>query len=311
MWHRHAPGGVAGLLRRAGLRGRAPEPRGYAAAFGATLLWGVSTPLVKVLLAQAGVLAIGSARSAVATLVLSVLLWLRHGRSGFVLSRDELLRLAFVTSAGWVVCQIAWLVALARISAAVTIILSNTSPMFVALMAALWLHEPLGRRALAGLVVSFAGILLVIGGGSEPSGPLDLLGVGAALLSAATWAGYTVGCRSLLKRHDPLRIAALSSIIASCWIVPLGFFEPPESRIRSLEVLLGTLYLGVVPHVIANMLFYFALRRLPAVQVGAFQYTVPLWAVVLSAVWLGEAITPPLIAGMLLVLAGVRLAQQR
>jgi drug/metabolite transporter (DMT)-like permease len=208
------------------------------------------------------------------------------------------------------ICQVAWLYSLTRIPASAAVILSNTTPLFVALVAALWLGEPLGQRGLLGLLVSFVGVVLVVGGG-EMAGASAVLGVVAAMLSAATWAGYIVGCRALTARYEPLRITAIGGLMAAlCWL-PLGLLEQPNRGIASLEVFLGVVYLGVVPGACAYMLFSQALGRLRAVQVGAFPYLVPIWAVLLAAGWLGEALTLPLVVGMLLVFVGLRLAQQR
>jgi drug/metabolite transporter (DMT)-like permease len=55
----------------------------------------------------------------------------------------------------------------------------------------------------------------------------------------------------------------------------------------------------------------FALRRLPAVAVSPFAYLIPLSALSISHVWLGEPLTVPTLLGAMLVLVGVGLTQVR
>lgn len=303
--------GVLGSGGAIGLHG-ATFPRAYAAALGATLLWSTGGPLAKVLVPETGLIALGAVRALVGASVLLAILGWRQGRQAFAVPPADLARMAALTLLGLVVCQIAWLYALSRIPVSVTVILSNTSPMFAGLMAALWLAEPLRARAALGLVVSFGGIVLLVGQGEGPAGRLDLGGVAGALLSAATWAGYYVGGRALLARYDPLRLVTINLVIAACCWVPLALiFEPPWTRVAGPTVWLGAVYLGAFPMALGSVLWYGALRHVRAAQIGAFQSLTPVWTALIASVWLGEAITPTLVVGMLLVFAGLRLAQTR
>lgn len=287
-------------------------PRGHLAALVATLLWGATGPLAKVLVTEAGFLTIGAVRVLAAALLLAIILAWRRGRRAFALPRADLTRVVALAVLGLVGCQIAWLYALAALPVSVTVILSNTSPLFVALMAALWLGEPLRGRAALGLVISLAGIVLLVSGDEGPGGPVDLGGAIAALASAAAWAAYMVGGRALLARYDPLRLAAITLLIAAlCWLPLALVFQPPWGRAIAPAVWLGAIYLGAVPMALGSLLWYSALRHLRTVQVGVFQYLTPVWATLIAALWLGEPLTLSLVVSMLLVFAGVRFTQAR
>jgi drug/metabolite transporter (DMT)-like permease len=71
------------------------------------------------------------------------------------------------------------------------------------------------------------------------------------------------------------------------------------------------LYMGVVGTAMTYALWMSGLRRLSATSVSAFQYVIPLNAVTLSVVVLGEPLTPALVVGGLAILLGVALAQER
>lgn len=287
-------------------------PRAYVSALAATLLWGTQGPVAKLVASDTTFMLVATLRGvAAATLLIAMLGW-RQGWTALALARGDLLRVAGVGVVGLCLCQIAWVYALTHVPVSIAVILSNTAPVFIALLALFWLREPLRRSTVLGMLLSFSGVLLLVLRGGGPSGALDLGGVSAALLSGLTWAVFTVGGRSLVTRYDPLHMVALAALVGALCLVPLTVLLTPSATLAgSPAVLAGGLYLGIVPVGIGYVLWYRALRRLRAAQAAAIQYLVPVWTVVIAVVWLGEPLTLPLLGGMLLVLAGVRLAQQR
>ncbi|MBI2321945.1 MAG: DMT family transporter [Chloroflexi bacterium] len=281
-------------------------------ALGATLLWGTQGPVAKVLVTDATFMALAALRGAAAAALLLAIVGGQRGWKALALPRDDLLRVVGVGVVGLGICQIAWLYALVHIPVSVTVILTNTSPVYIALLAVLWLGEPLRRDMALGMLLSFAGVVLLVLRGGGPTGVLDPGGVAAALLSGLGWAVFTVGGRSLVARHEPTRVVALAAVVGALCLVPLAALLAPWTALAGRpEVLAGALYLGLVPVAIGYVLWYGALRRLRAAQAAAFQYLVPVWTVAIAAVWLGEPLTAPLAGGMALVIAGVWLVQRR
>lgn len=314
----------AGLARRCGLALRARlgrvagRPRGdallraYAAAFGATFLWGTQAPLMKLAVAEAGFVSLTMVRAVSAGLLLAAILAWRQGWPAFAVARADVPRMLALAFGGLILCHIGPFFALTRLPASASVILSNTSPIVMGLLAVLWLREPLRRPALAGLLVAFGGVALLVTRGGGPTGGLDLLGAAAALTGSIAWAGYTVAGRPLLLRYDPLRVVGLTGLVAGLAFVPLALVaEPPEARDAPAWVWLIAVYLGVLPIAVGNLLWYEALRLLRTAQVAAFQYLTPIWAVALAWVLLGEPLTLALLGSAVLVLAGLWLAQRR
>ncbi len=96
-----------------------------------------------------------------------------------------------------------------RAGAAVASVLLNSSPFFVALLARFWLHEPITRLRAMGLVIGFAGVLLVVlaDPGKIAHGSRLAIGFVLALLGALGWAGGGLGMRVLTQREPDLDVA--------------------------------------------------------------------------------------------------------
>jgi drug/metabolite transporter (DMT)-like permease len=191
-------------------------------------------------------------------------------------------------------------------------LLVTTTPAFAALLAYRFLGERLIPRQALGVAVALFGastiVLFATGVGTDLV-VRSPLGASLFLLSQLLWAAYTVLTRRNAQRHDPIGLVAITFLTGMLWLLPWA----PRAVRRAAEltpelwgwllvlVIAGTL----VPHVV----WFMALRHLPANSTAVAMYLVPLYAAVLSATILGERITPAGALGGLLVLTGVALSQ--
>src|SRR5712691_2151039 len=109
--------------------------------------------------------------------------------------------------------QIGFVYSLKLTTATTVALVLGATPIFAALMGLLVGYERVSKRFAVAAVVSFAGVGLVASGsGGALSGNLggDLF----ALLTAATWAMYSIAVARLMERYSPLRISSL--ILAGC-----------------------------------------------------------------------------------------------
>jgi len=175
------------------------------------LIWGINFSVVKLALRDFSPLAFNGVRFGLATAVMVVILVLR-GES-FRLARRDLLPIVFLGLSGHTLYQLVFIFGLAATIPANSALLMATSPIFVAIYGRMLGIERTNRLIWAGIVLSFAGILMVIGGGGEVSlggGTLrgDLLILAAAML----WAAYTTASKPLLTRYSPIKVTALSMV---------------------------------------------------------------------------------------------------
>ncbi|MGM0700970.1 MAG: DMT family transporter [Pseudomonadota bacterium] len=177
---------------------------------------------------------------------------------------------------------------------------------FATLLAVVFLGERLDVRRVAGLALSFGGVAVLSGGPSLPSAlPLVLL-----LTSAMGWA-----VSQLLIKHGP----ALAPMALAGWVallavpqVALGswWFERGQLDALAQAGWLGwgaVFYTAVMSSIAAYGLWYGLLRRHPVNRLAPLSLLVPVGAVLLGALLLGETLDPHKLTGGALVIAGLAL----
>ena len=180
------------------------------------------------------------------------------------------------------------------------------NPVFTAVLARLFLGEEFGPRRVAGLVLSLAGVFIVIRYGTERA--VDWPYLSAAILLALaplSWAVYTVIGRTLPAGSDPVDTAYALLFVGSLPL--LAFFR--VSTVRTLitqpAALWSALYLAVPCTLLAWVSFLWALKRLPAGETAAFIFLNPPLANLWAAMFEGMKLRPAFSLGAAVLLAGV------
>ncbi|WP_252106337.1 MULTISPECIES: EamA family transporter [unclassified Halomonas] len=177
---------------------------------------------------------------------------------------------------------------------------------FATILAVIFLKEKLGPKRLAGLLLSFAGVVVLAGGPTLPA-PLPL---GILLLSALGWAVSQL----LIKRGPNIAPLALAGWIALFAVpqVALGswLFESGQWQAIRAAGLAGwgaVFYTAVMSSILAYGIWYALLRRHPVNKVVPMTLLVPVLAVGLGALLMGDPLGVHKLAGGGLVVAGVGL----
>jgi len=185
-------------------------------------------------------------------------------------------------------------------------LLTMLTPVFVAVLAPLVLHESTRSRQWAGIAVAFIGAAVIVGGRTGPSLLGDLLLVGASV----TWGAYTVLGAPLVRRLGALEITLGASLWAIPAMLPGTVVELATGRHLELGLgaVLGALYLGVLATALAWWAWYRGVERLPAVTVAVFFLAQPVVGVALSIPIFHFPLTAGFVVGSVLVIAGMLLA---
>lgn len=262
--------------------------------------WASSFPAIRAGLVAFGPIELGAVRFAVAALPAA--LFLLATRPALP-ARDELWRFAF----GGVVFIALYTILLnigeLTVASGAASFIINTSPIITALFAVLVLGERFPRLAWIGTILSFAGVGL-IALGENPH--LDL-GSGAVLIlgSALCTAAATIVQKPLFVRHKALTVSAWNMVIGALCLLPALPAGLVQAQSASAHALVATVYLGIVPSLIAYGTWAIALSRLPAARASNYLYCIPPVATLMGYVWLGEVPTLIGIAGGMLALGGV------
>lgn len=225
-------------------------------------------------------------------------------RQLFALSRQDAL-LMLLNGAMLGISQTAYLTAIERIGVTVsTLIVICAAPLIVAAYARIVRKESPDGRVTFALAASVIGTAMLVGVPSGGSESTDLAGgVFFSLLSAVSYAAVVQVGHVLTRRHEPLRINAVSfatGAAALLVIAALSGVRVPDAPNQWL--LLG--YLGVFPSVTAYALFLRGMRVTSATAASILVLLEPLVAALLAAAIFGERLSTLGVAGGALMCAG-------
>jgi drug/metabolite transporter (DMT)-like permease len=182
-------------------------------------------------------------------------------------------------------------------------------------VAASFVGERLTATKLAGFAVASVGVALVITAGqtSDEFSSRRLIGDVLMLVGAGCWAIYTVLGTIALRTRSPLAIVTIAAPVGAALLFPLGFFEKGYTDVPnwSLDVWLNVLYLALLGSVASFIVFYWVVRRVGAGVAAMTSYLVPILALIMAIVFLGDRPQPLQLVGGVVILAGVRLATLR
>lgn len=191
-------------------------------------------------------------------------------------------------------------------------VLIYLQPILVGVLARPVLGEPLTPTKVSGLLLGFAGIAAVsLAGVSGASGAVTPAGVACGVFSALAWALGTVGFKKHEARISTLWAVALPFLAGGLVLTPLALvLERPAEISWTAPLLWSVLYSAFVGTGLAWLLFFALVRAGEASRVASYIFVVPLAAVVIGAVFLGESLGPPLLAGATLVVLGIYLVNR-
>ena len=197
-------------------------------------------------------------------------------------------------------------------SGTAAVIIGTAPGMTLGLAIVLGLERFSAWRA-AGLGLAFSGVVVVVTLGSGQSISLEnAKGPLLVLLAPLSFALYNVIVKPLVGRTDAAAVSSAANLLGTLALLPL--LRPSSlDHARALGAWDWSLvlYLGLICTLFAYNAWGMALRRLDASRTVAYLYGVPVLAVVIGALTLGESVTVWLALGAALVVGGVAVAQVR
>ncbi|MFO1252393.1 MAG: DMT family transporter [Inhella sp.] len=240
---------------------------------------------------------------------LAMLGWLRRPADEAPLSRADkgwLFLGSFLGNFGFSICMLLGVQATSALSAGVVMALI---PAAVALLSALWLHEPFSPRVGLAIVCAGAGIaLLAWAKGGEGGGSLlgHLLLLGAVFCEAA----YVVVGKRLGHSLSPRRISALINLWGLGLMAPLAIwqglgFDWASVRVQDAALLV---FYALAASVVSVWLWMRGLQGYAANRAGVFAVLIPVASAAVGVLWLGESAGLIHALALALALLGIVLA---
>lgn len=205
--------------------------------------------------------------------------------------------------------------ALQTSEASTTAWIVSTTPVFMAILGWVVLKENLAWIKIAGILLAFVGVLLVVYDGDLSAISLRSFGKPGdilILISAINWTVFSVLSRRGLKQHPATLMMFYVMLIGWLFTSILFFATQDVSEIGNLTFngWMGILFLGIFCSGLAYIAWYDALKALSTAQTGVFLYIEPLVAVMVAFLILGEAITLASLLGGGIIILGVWLVNR-
>jgi drug/metabolite transporter (DMT)-like permease len=275
-----------------------------AAALGAAVLFGLSVPAGKALVAVtdpwllAGLLYLGSGVSLGAYRLAQR--FLLGGHAGEArLGRSEWPWLAAAIFTGGVIAPVLLMFGLSRAATAEAALMLNLEGVFTAVVAWVVFREHVDRRIAAGMVAIAAGAMVLAW---KPDAVRFSSG---AVLVAGACLGWAIDNNLTRKvsASDPLQIAAMKGLVAGG--VNIGIALSLGASIPSPAMLGLAALVGLLSYGVSLVLFVLALRDLGAGRTSAYFSTAPFVGALIGVLWLGERVTVRLGVSAGLMMIGV------
>ena len=191
-----------------------------------------------------------------------------------------------------------------QLPSGLTGLLVATVPLFAVIIALLrGDRSVLAPVRLGGLVVGFIGVAVVVAGpGLFPHGPASIVAIGEILLTAVLYA-----IAPFIIAHKLASVPSMGTITLALFAIGIAYLPAALLTQHEMPTLRSTVslgLLGIVCTALAFVAFFALIREVGPVRAPLFTYVNPLVAIVLGAVVLAEPVTPGLLIGFPIVLAG-------
>lgn len=285
----------------------------------ASLLFGLNGSTTKVIV-EAGLTPaqLTFARVTMIAMLAGIALLLTN-RSAFKVERRQLAALAVLGVAGVALVQWFYAVAISLLPVGIALMLEYSGVLLVALAARFIFKERVKARIWVAIGAVLIGMAVVA---QVWASPLSALGVAAGLLAAVCIAVYFLVGERQVAAASPLAVSFWSMLFASAfwlifsgwWLIDPALLSAPATlggNLDSVAVPLWgvVLWNGVVGSFLPYLLSYLALARLSATAAGIVSASEVLFAFGFAFLWLGETLDGVQLVGVLLVLAGIVVAQ--
>ncbi|MCU0640032.1 MAG: DMT family transporter [Candidatus Krumholzibacteria bacterium] len=197
-------------------------------------------------------------------------------------------------------------------------LLTTLSPLMTLILAVIFLREKVPGRRVAGIILAFAGLFVVVKYGRVGMGNLpgtshaDVRYALIATLAPLSWSIYTILGKDLVRTRGPFLLTCLSALIGTLpflLLLDAGFAQKFYSMRLTHWLALG--HLTILSTMVGFWLWNIALKNMPATSVSSFIYLNPPFAALFGWLFFHEEVTGFFLAGGAIVLAGLYLSQSK
>jgi drug/metabolite transporter (DMT)-like permease len=290
--------------------------KALAALLFTTLTWGVTPVFVRAFSIAAGPVDALLIRTTIVAIIFAAFMAFTTGFSVAAKDWPRLLLVSLVGVLGYFVFSVFGFV---HAPAGIGTLIMSTQPLLIAIFARLAGTERLTTATVIGLLISFAGSILLVSGNdlatSTSTTAQVVFGCVLIFFAGVSWAVFVVFSRSLIQDYGSLKITGLSSILIVPPLFLMLLFPPleaaPIATLYKLDAnaLASLAFLSFVGATLSVVSWNYAAGVLKPSMLGAALYVIPVLAVFAGWAMLGEQITLHIIIAAMVILAGVAISQ--
>jgi drug/metabolite transporter (DMT)-like permease len=212
---------------------------------------------------------------------------------------------------GVVVNQMCFTMGLRYTSVSHAAVIVGMGPIYTLVLAVLFRLERATWHRVVGMAIAFAGVAVLASENAISARSPSLLGDAITMTGSIGFATYAVLGKRVAGRYDALTMAAFNHFAGAIIILPVALHQAwalgafSRWRVMPCQAWMALLYMGLCSSAMAYIFYFWLLRYLEASQLAAFTYLLPVLAVILGIVLLGERGSVLQIVGGGLALGGV------
>jgi drug/metabolite transporter (DMT)-like permease len=257
------------------------------------LVWASNFSVVKFALRDMSPLAFNGLRFTIASLLLWVIV--KAGGRTTVIDRRHWPALIGLGVLGNTIYQVLFIFGIDWTLAGNASLMLAATPIFTTLLSIAFRQERVGLMAWAGVVISVVGIALVVwgGAGAVTFAAGTVRGDLTVLAAAAAWSAYTVGSSPLVRRYGALPVTAVTMWIGGLGLLIVSvpsFLEQDWAAVRP-SAWLALLYSGAFAIALAYFIWYYSIRQIGNTRTAVYSNFIPIVALVIAWLTLGETPT--------------------
>jgi drug/metabolite transporter (DMT)-like permease len=181
--------------------------------------------------------------------------------------------------------------------------LNATSPLFGAVVAAMWIKEALTKKKVIGLALGLLGVSVLVGWSPFPFSVTLAVSVAASLAAAACYGIASVYTKVYIRGASSKAVATCSQLGAALFLLPLTFVAPSKHAPTPI-VLLAVVALALLGTAVAYLLYFWLIEHAGPTRALTVTFLAPVFGVLWGTVLLSEPLNLSTFIGFGIILIG-------
>lgn len=275
--------------------------------FTVAVIWALNFSVVKASLSEVDIYSFNSVRFILAaSLIWTIIYW---KGAWFKVPRSDWVSLVGVGLIGNVLYQWLFIVGIDLTFSANAAVMLGTIPIWIAIFSHLFTDEKMTRLKAIGVLLAFAGVAAIVGGGANPLNLASATFRGDIIIvcAAVTWATFTILSKGFLKRYSALQFSGMMVVIGAVMLTTMSFISSETTQWENVSpgAWGGMIYSGALSIGLAYLIWNNGIVSVGPVKTSVYQNLVPVLGLIFGIVLLDESLSLLQYVGSAIVVMGI------